>query len=90
MVTMEQKWLLGSSTPAMNIWGLLIVTIALPGNAIERLQRVGPEVIYRCERLRYVGTYACLFTCLYSFHKCFVGFVAYPNHMHVQIIVKTK
>jgi hypothetical protein len=20
--------------------------------------------------------------CLYSFHKCFVGFVAYPNHAH--------
>jgi hypothetical protein len=52
MVTMEQYWLLGSSTPTMNIWGLLVLTIALPGNATERPQRVGPEVIYRCGRLR--------------------------------------
>jgi hypothetical protein len=36
-----------------------------------------------------VCLYACLFI-LYSFHKCFVRFVAYPNHMHIQIIVKTR
>jgi hypothetical protein len=36
--------------------------------------------------------FACLFVhiCLYSFHKCFVRFVAYPNHILIQIIVKTK
>jgi hypothetical protein len=36
----------------MNIRGLLILTVALPGNTIEGPQRVGPEVIYRCGRLR--------------------------------------
>jgi hypothetical protein len=36
----------------MNIRGMLILTVALPGNAAEGPHRVGPEVIYRCGRLR--------------------------------------
>jgi hypothetical protein len=33
-------------TPTMNIRGLLIPTVALPGNATEGTHRVGPKDIY--------------------------------------------
>jgi hypothetical protein len=33
-------------TPTMNIRGLLILTVALPGNATEGTHRVGPKDIY--------------------------------------------
>jgi hypothetical protein len=34
--------------------------------------------------------FVCVFVhiCVYSFHMCFIRFGAYPNHMHIQIIVK--
>jgi hypothetical protein len=36
--------------------------------------------------------YICMHICsrVYSFHVCYIQFGAYPNHMHIQIIVKNN
>jgi hypothetical protein len=51
----------------------------------------------RCELKkdqRATDTDICIFVCIFvhicvcSFHMCYIRFGAYPNHMHIQIIVK--
>jgi hypothetical protein len=63
---------------------------------VEHGRRVRLDNVQNCDSylnmLSSQSLFVCLFVhiCLYSLHTCFVGFVAYPNHMHIQIIVKTK
>jgi hypothetical protein len=39
-----------------------------------------------------IYVFVCIFVhiCVYSFHMCYTRFGAYPNHMHIQIIVKNN
>jgi hypothetical protein len=45
---------------------------------------------------RITDTDVCIFVCtfvhicVYSFFMCYIRFGAYPNHIHIQIIVKKK
>jgi type IV secretory pathway VirB3-like protein len=52
------------------------------------------KALTKCAMIYACPSWECLFVCIfvhicvYSFHMCYIRFGAYPNHMHIQIIVK--